>query len=297
MTAQAVAILSPGDMGHSVGRVLVDHGVEVLTCLEGRSDRTRALARQAGIKEVASYAELVQSVDILLSILVPARAVEAASAVAGALQAVRKSPVYVDCNAVSPETKREIGRIVAAAGGRFVDAAIIGAPPGRGRKTKFYACGPHLEDLDILVRNGLDVRRIGGEIGQAAGLKMMYAALTKGLIAISTEAFAGARQMGLYDELIAEMRDSLPGRYEEMERGIPTMVYRARRWIGEMEEIAKTFAGLGMTPAVYQGAAHVYRMVGKTPLADETPETLDRTRTLARTIDIIAAHRDRHGDG
>ncbi len=101
------------------------------------------------------------------------------------------------------------------------------------------------------------MRRVGDEIGRAAGLKMTYAALTKGLIAISTEAFVSARRMGLYDELIAEMQDSMPERYAEMERGIPNMVYRARRWIGEMEEIAQTFAALGLTPRIYQESADI----------------------------------------
>ena len=33
MTVPMVGILSPGDMGHAVGRVLVENGVKVVTCL------------------------------------------------------------------------------------------------------------------------------------------------------------------------------------------------------------------------------------------------------------------------
>ncbi len=67
------------------------------------------------------------------------------------------------------------------------------------------------------------------------------------------------------------------------------MVYRARRWVGEMEEIARTFGELGLTPNIHQGAADIYRLVSKTSLAEETPETLNRERTLAQTIEIISA--------
>ena len=53
MTAQPIiGIISPGDMGHALGAVLVQHGLRVLTNLQGRSPRTVALARQAGITDV-----------------------------------------------------------------------------------------------------------------------------------------------------------------------------------------------------------------------------------------------------
>lgn len=289
MTIQAVAILSPGDMGHSVGHVLVDHGMKVLTCLQGRSERTKALAHKSGIKEVPSYGQLVHDVDILLSILVPAQAVNAATDVAGAIRESRKSIIYVDCNAVSPQTKKQIGQIIMGAGSQFVDVGIIGSPPGRRGATKFYASAPRLDEFKSLAEYGLDIRPVGTEIGLASGLKMTYAALTKGFTAISTELLVAAQQMGLYDALTTELRESEAERYLLVERSVLTMVYRARRWVGEMEEIAKTFAELGLTPKIHQGAAEVYRLVARTPLADETPETFDSRRTLIQTIESIAA--------
>jgi hypothetical protein len=42
-----------------------------------------------------------------------------------------------------------------------------------------------------------------------------------------------------------------------------------------MEEIAATFAALGLTPRMLQGAADVYRFVGETPLADQTSREPD----------------------
>ena len=74
-----------------------------------------------------------------------------------------------------------------------------------------------------------------------------------------------------------------------MERQIPTMPPRAYRWIGEMEEIAQTFADAGLTPKFHQGAADLYRFVASTPLAEETPERRDRDRTLMQVIDVLAA--------
>ena len=131
MALGAVGLLSPGDMGHVVGQVLVEHGMPVLTCLQGRSERTRALARKARIEVVASYGELVRRADLVLSILVPAEAEKAARLVSGALKETGEKVVYVDCNAVSPGTARSVGEIIEEAGSRLVDAGIIGGPPRR----------------------------------------------------------------------------------------------------------------------------------------------------------------------
>ena len=66
MSLETVAILSPGDMGHTVGRVLVEHGLRVITCLKERSQRTRSLAESAGILDVPTFQALVSEADIIL---------------------------------------------------------------------------------------------------------------------------------------------------------------------------------------------------------------------------------------
>jgi 3-hydroxyisobutyrate dehydrogenase-like beta-hydroxyacid dehydrogenase len=288
MTLPKVAILSPGDMGHVVGRVLIEHGIQVLTCLMGRSERTRVLAQRAGIETVPTYEQLVRDTDMVLSILKPAEAEKAAMTVAEALQAGGEHVVYVECNAIAPATVRRIGEIITRVGSRFVDVGIIGAPPTREGITRFYVSGADAAEFERLSRNGLDVRVVGTEIGHASGLKMTYAALTKGITAISTELLVAAWRMGLYEALMELFREKHVEQYTSMERTLPSMPTRARRWVGEMDEIAKTFGNLGLTSKIYQGAADIFRFVGETPLADETPETLDRNRTLVQLIQVLA---------
>jgi 3-hydroxyisobutyrate dehydrogenase-like beta-hydroxyacid dehydrogenase len=290
MALREVGLLSPGDMGHVVGQVLVDNGMPVVTCLQGRSERTRALAQKAKIGAVASYEELVRRADLILSILVPAEAEKTARLVSEALRKTGEKAVYVDCNAVSPATARSVGKIIEETGSLFVDAGIIGPPPMRKGTTRFYASGADAEHFAQLRDYGLEVRVIGCEIGQASGLKMVYAALTKGLTALSTELLVAARQMGLYRDLLEEFQMSQKQEYGRMEKALPSMPPKARRWVGEMEEIAKTFQDLSLTPRIYQGAAEVYRFVGQTTLADETPETRDKSRSLEEMVEILALH-------
>jgi len=288
MKLQKVGLLSPGDMGHTVGRVLVEHGMPVLTCLEGRGERTRMLAREAGIEEILTYEQLVMDTDMILSILVPSNAEPAAIRVAEALQVTGRQIVFVDCNAIAPMTVRKLAGIIERAGSRFVDVGIIGPPPTKEGVTRFYTSGADAGEFKCLSEYGLDVRVISAEIGQASGIKMMYGALTKGSWALETALLVGAWRMGLYEVLVEELQLSQAERYTAMERVLQTVPYRARRWIGEMQEIAQTFEDLELTPKFHQGAEDVYRLIGKTSLADETPETLDKNRTLPQLIEALA---------
>lgn len=282
-----MGLLSPGDMGHAVGHVLINNGMPVLTCLVGRSERTKTLAEKSRIKTVPTYKNLVEETDLILSILVPGEAENAAKKVAESMKNVGRTLVYVDCNAIAPATSMRIDKIIRGVGGSYVDASIVGPPPGRGGLTKFYASGPNVEAFKALSSHGLEVRIIGSEVGLGKGIKMTYAALTKGLTGISTQLLTAAWKMGIYDSLESLFEETQLEQFNHMKRMVPSMPHKAGRWISEMEEISKTFEALGMTPHIYQGLAELYRFVAETPLAEETAETYDRNRSLEQVIKVI----------
>lgn len=281
-----VAIMSPGDMGHAVAALLRGHGLRVITCLAGRSARTRALAGQAGIEAVPDDEALVREADLLLAILVPAQAEDLARRIAAALERTRAELLYVDCNAIAPQTARRIGALVEAAGARFVDAGIIGPPPAAGTRTPFYASGAHAGDFAALRDFGLDVRPIGERPGDASAVKMCYAALTKGTTALMTELAVAASRLGVAAVLRQEFAESQAAALERMARSVPEMVPKAHRWIGEMEEIARTFEACGLTPKTYLGAAEIYDFVAHTALGRIAPEPW---REQARPFEEIVA--------
>jgi 3-hydroxyisobutyrate dehydrogenase-like beta-hydroxyacid dehydrogenase len=219
---------------------------------------------------------------VFLSVVPPAEAVNVARAFAAAKRSTGARPTYVDCNAIAPATMREVAAIV---GGDVVDIGIVGAPPRGEMSPRFYASGPHADTLEL---PGLDVRAIGDEIGTASALKMCYAACTKGFTALATELLVAARLLGVGDVLDAELAASQPGQRETMARQIPRMPSVAHRWIGEMEEIAKTFAEVGLTPRMLEGAADVFRFVATTPIGSERPETRDAERDMPATVEALA---------
>lgn len=283
-----VAIMTPGDMGHGVGAVLRHGDLRVITCLEGRSTRTRGLAEAAGIEAVPDDATLVREADALLSILVPSKAIELAERIARAVRRTGADLLYVDCNAVAPQTAREIAGIVEAAGARFVDAGIIGPPPRPGASgTRFYASGAEVGTFAQLRDRGLNVRPVGDQPGQASAVKMCYAALTKGTCALMTELSVAAERLGATKALREEFAFSQPHHLAWMREWLVNMVPKAHRWVGEMEEIAKTFDAQGLTPKTFEGVAEMYRYVAATPLADVSPE--DWSRSDHSYEDIITA--------
>ena len=290
MPLKTVGILSPGDMGHTVGRVLSTHGLRVITCLQGRSERTRSLAESAKIADVPTYQALVSEAEVILSIMVPAQAKAAAQAVADALTETQAELIYADCNAIAPQTTRQLDEIITEAGGRFVDASIIGPPPRNPGATRFYASGPHVGDFEALTPFGLDVRPLGEEIGLASAIKMCYASLTKGLTALCTELLTAAEILGVSEALRAEFQMSQSALYQRMEGSLPGMPPKSRRWIGEMEEISATFGHVGLTPKILAGVADMYRFVGETYLANLAPEEPDAFPDLAEMISILAGY-------
>jgi 3-hydroxyisobutyrate dehydrogenase-like beta-hydroxyacid dehydrogenase len=290
--------MSPGDMGHAIGRRLREHGLRVSTCLQGRSARSAGLAAAAGIADAGDDATLVRETDALLAVLPPAEALRLAERMAAALQATGSDLLYVDCNAVAPQTVRQIAAVIAAAGGRFVDAGIIGGPPTSGTPgPRFYASGEHAAAFAQLQEAGLDVRVIGDEVGQASGLKLCYAALTKGLTALATELLVAGEALGLSEPLRAELLASQPALLSWISRQAPGMPPKAYRWIGEMEEIAAMFGALGLTPKVYEGAADLYRFVAASPLGAETPEARQRGQTLEDLVAALEKERRRRDAG
>ncbi len=289
MDIHTVAILSPGDMGHAIGAVLHQHGMRVITNLHGRSARTRALAKAAGIDDVFDDETVVYEADLLLSIMPPASAYAFGERLASTLRHRHRETelLFVDCNAIAPRTAQALEQVLTEAGAAFVDASIIGGPPRPGAEgPHLYVSGSRAADVALLNEYGLDVRVVGPQIGQASGLKMCYASITKGLTALATEALVAGRAMGLLEVLLVELQD-LPA-FRSLQRSVPGMPPKASRWVGEMQEIARTFADLGLPPQMPEGAAALYAFVASTELGLETPEQRKLGQTLEDVTEMLA---------
>jgi 3-hydroxyisobutyrate dehydrogenase-like beta-hydroxyacid dehydrogenase len=237
-----VGILHPGEMGAAVAAVLP---APVWWASEGRSAATAERARRAGLRDAGSVGELLARCDVVLSICPPH------AALAVAEQAAGYRGVYVDANAISPATAAR----VAAAVARYVDGGIIGAPAA----PRLYLTGGDAEAVaELFDGTAVDARMLAGDPFAASALKMAYAAWTKGSAALLLTVREAARRLGVADALAAEWEHSQPHLRAQARRAADSAAAKGWRWVGEMEEIARTFADAGLPNGFHQAAGQVY---------------------------------------
>ncbi|CZR51248.1 uncharacterized protein PAC_01123 [Phialocephala subalpina] len=270
-----VGILSIGEMGMGVAKLLIAHNFRVVTNIEGRSADTHARVQSAKIESLPSDSSLVSASDYILSIVPPRDAFATAKRISTAITALpspKPTPLYyLDLNAISPRSAREIAILFSSTPSiTLVDGGIIGGapspkdpsldpsppPPRLGtsinpetthpwNRPSVPTSGPHpLASAPVSGKDlaeTLNVRHISDEIGSASGLKCCFASTTKGFTALCLQAFTTASNLGVFDELQKEMETKIPGLWKSS-GGISSMPPKAYRWVKEMEEIAVTHA-------------------------------------------------------
>ena len=288
MTSLTIGLMSPGDMGHSVAGVLVEKGHRVVTVLAGRSELTKNRAARSDMEDVADLEALVRESDFIFSIMPPEKAEGFAVEVAAAMKASGETAIFVDCNAISPDTTLSIADIIKDAGAKMLNVGIIGPPPGRGPITKLFASGEDVDQLNFVDGDGMKFMAMGNDLTKASAIKMCYAALTKGMMTLHTGVLVTAELLGISDEIQNEIAESQKFHWEGMNKRVSMYACDAGRWAGEMDQISATFDSAGVTPNLHKGAADVFRMLDASPLSVETRETHDKSRTLQRSIEIYA---------
>ena len=245
-----VGLLHPGEMGAAVGGVLSGRGETVLWASAGRSAATAERARAVGLEDAGEVRELRHRCEVLLSICPPHAALEVADA-AYAFQGI-----YVDANAISPDTARAVARIQP----RLVDGGIVGPPPSRSGTTRLYLSGEEAADVaQLFSGTNIDARVISDQVGAASALKAAYAGWTKGSAALLLTVRELARAEGVEDALLEEWRLSIPELEERLAGAKRSARRKGWRWIGEMEEIAHSMAAQDLPAGFHQAAAEVFR--------------------------------------
>lgn len=291
MKIEKVGLMTPGDMGQAVAMQIKARGFTVCTALDNRSERSRKLAREAGLTDVGSIERLVRECDVVLSVMNPGAAVDFAREAATALRASGRHTLIVDCNAIAPDTVHEIAGLVEKAGGRFLDGGIIGPPPRGKAKTNLYVSGPGARDLEQLAGPQLLVHLVSERIADASALKMCYGALNKGTQLLWLEVLIAAQRLGVDGLLDEQLRQSQAAMYEWALNQFPKLTPKTYRWVPEMLEVSKTLATSGISPKVFQGAAETCAFVAATPLGKETPENRDQSRTGSDVVKMLAQQR------
>lgn len=252
-----IAIVHPGAMGSSVGAALTARARVVYAGAE-RSTATRARAEADGIEDLVTEARLAAESDVVMSVCPP----HAAEAVAQRFAELGFGGLYLDANAIAPTTARRIAACVEGAGARFVDGGIVGPPARRPGTTRLWLSGSEAPELASLFEDSwLDAAVIDDRPGSASALKMTFAAWSKGTTALLAAIRALAEAEGVTDALQEQWRLVLPELAEHGDARIAGTLPKAWRFVGEMEEIADSFAARELPDGFHRAAAEIYAAI------------------------------------
>jgi 3-hydroxyisobutyrate dehydrogenase-like beta-hydroxyacid dehydrogenase len=238
-----VGLLHPGEMGSAIGAALQGVGHDVVWASAGRSEATRERAR--AFRDAGSVEALAVEAQIVVSICPPHAALDVARSVPG-------DALYVDANAISPARALQITGLKP----QFVDGGIVGGPPTAAGETRLYLSGARAREVAELFDGSIVETRI---VPDASAVKMTYAAWSKGTAAMLLAIRDVARHYGVEDQLAAEWRDSVPALPDRLAAAERSAAKKGWRWVGEMEEIAETFAAAGRPDGFHRAAAEVFR--------------------------------------
>ncbi|KAK8042027.1 hypothetical protein PG993_006550 [Apiospora rasikravindrae] len=320
-----IGILSIGDMGMGIAKLLLANGFAVATNCKGRSQETIDRCQAANVEIHKSDVELTDACSVILSVVPPRDALSTATRVVESLVGVSQrasGPLYfVDLNAVAPSTVRQTADLITKSRApiRFVDGCILGGPPSPKKKSEedgasssnadadknisvswsrpsIPTSGPHkLSDIPVYGENlatTLNTRHISPEVGAASGLKMCFASTTKGFTALAIQSFTTAQKLGVLDELKQELSDR--NAWERAAGSVTAMAPKAYRWVREMEEIALTFEeDGGFAPDSFQGAAKVFQAVADSELGQEKIGKRKRGTTVEDVAEALSEGMDK----
>jgi 3-hydroxyisobutyrate dehydrogenase-like beta-hydroxyacid dehydrogenase len=249
-----MAVLGLGEAGATIARGLAAAGCAIRGFDPVVQEPVPAVTR------AVTPTEAVAGTELVLSLVTAAHALDAATAVAASLTAQQ---IYADLNTTAPSLKREIAALIERGGGCFADVALLGPVPARGVATPALASGGGAERFAALLRPlGMPVELVGGEPGDAAGLKLIRSVFMKGLAASVLESVEAASRRGAEDWLRGEIAEVIGGRL--LERLLSGSVTHAERRHDEMDAAAAYLDELGVEPRVAEAAAGWLRQ-----LADE----------------------------
>jgi 3-hydroxyisobutyrate dehydrogenase-like beta-hydroxyacid dehydrogenase len=256
---QRIALIGYGEVGRILAEDLRAQDVAVSAYdLKLRGELGEALrehALQFGVTLAASHADAVRAADLVISAVTASQAVPVAQACAPGLGA---GAFFLDFNSASPGAKIRAAGIVQAAGGRYVEGAVMTSIPPYRIKVPLLLGGPDAAALaPRLVGLGFAPKVHDARLGVASATKMCRSVMIKGLEAMVIESFTAARHYGVEDAVVASLQETFPGIDWEKQAAyfFQRVIEHGRRRSEEVREVAETVRDAGLEPWSASGTA------------------------------------------
>jgi len=255
-----VRLIGLGEVGQILARDLAAAGVDHITAwdvafADEASGPSRAVSA-CGVHAASTPTDAAREAEVIISAVTAAEDVTAARAVA---PGIARGAIYLDLNSASPGQKRASAEVVEAAGGRYVEAAVMSPFPPRRLASPMLLGGPHaaeaLEALQALGFTGAEV--FSDQVGGAAAAKLCRSVMVKGIEALLTESLLTARCYGVEGVVLDSLSDLLP--IPDWESTARYMISRSlehgTRRAEEMREASRTVGEAGVDPIMSDATA------------------------------------------
>jgi 3-hydroxyisobutyrate dehydrogenase-like beta-hydroxyacid dehydrogenase len=269
--AKALTFIGFGE----AGRAFALPGVRAFDC-KTLDDTTRsgkcAHYADAGVAGIDTLAEALAGATAILSLVTAGESLSAARAAAPLLA---PGALWFDMNSVAPETKRAAAQAIEAAGGRYVDVAVMSPVNPARLAVPLLISSPHAQEAEATLRayGFTNLRTVGAATGQASAIKMIRSVMVKGLEALSAEMILAADRAGVTDEVIASLDASWPGAdwRARADYALDRMLVHGLRRAEEMRESAQTLRTLGIAPRMTSGTIDWQQALGDLRLGTAPP--------------------------
>jgi 3-hydroxyisobutyrate dehydrogenase-like beta-hydroxyacid dehydrogenase len=260
MTVKRIALIGFGEVGRILGEDLsVKAGAEISAFDLKFADRLSGLVDaviQVSAMPATSAPAAAKGCDLVISAVTAAQTLPAAQSVTDGLA---RNAIFLDLNSASPGVKRQAAETIRAAGGRYVEAAVMSPFPPRRIATSMLFGGPHAEGF---LPEARDLGFTGAsffspEIGKASAAKMCRSVMVKGIEALLSESLLAARGYGVEETVLKSLDDLFPGpEWPKLARYMigRTLEHGTRR-AEEMREVARTVAEAGLNPLMSAATA------------------------------------------
>ena len=254
--------------------------------------------RDHGVVGALTNAEAVAGARLILSLVTADQALAAAEETA---RSIAPGALFCDCNSVAPGTKRAAAAVIEAAGGRYVDVAVMSPVQPQRLRVPLLVSGPHsVAAVEALERLGFNPRAIGTSVGDASSIKMIRSVMVKGIEALSAECALAAHAAGLEAEVIASLDASWPGAdwARRFDYNLDRMLVHGIRRAAEMEEVVKTLDSLGTGSQMTRGTVVRQRAIGRLGLNDPPRGLRNKVNAISPFVlsEVEAREAGHHGE-
>ena len=253
-----LAIIGFGEVRQIRAQDLAVAGCEVAGVYDPKLDQPDSIPSRAAVgpyRPAASAPDAVRGAQLIISSVTAEQGLQAALSV---VDGIAPGAFFLDINSVSPGVKRQSAEAIAAAGGRYVEAAVMTAVPPHRIKSPMLLGGPNAEAfLEMAAPLGFNAKVYSEEIGKASAVKMCRSVMIKGMEALITESLLSARRLGVEKDVLASLGETLPvPDWEAFARYMMTRsLQHGRRRAEEMREVARTVSEAQVQPLMSRSIA------------------------------------------